>query len=145
MELHFTGSLDEFESLIGRTAVERPADLLAALDDLKATIMATAADVKVSLAKLNDDTNKLGAAITRVWDYVTAQGVAKDAKIAELQAKVAAGEAITAQDLQDFTDINDGITAADAPIQAIVAQLEAIGATPADPLPVADPIPDVPA
>ncbi len=108
------------------------------------SLMASGAEVKVNVQQLRDDTDAMAAAYAKAWDYATSVNAAKDAAIADLKAKVAAGEALNAESFAVYDEVNEDAVAADATVKAVTAQLNSIGASSADPLPTPDPIPPAP-
>lgn len=106
VHLHFDSSLS------GGATEQALIKILARLED----IMATVTSVKQLIVDLNDETNTLAAKVD-----------AQAATIADLKAKLAAGSAVSQEDL-------DAIAAALTPISD---RLKALGANPEAPIPPA--------
>lgn len=93
-----------------------------------------------ALATLNDTTNQLAAVVDSVVVSDQAEDDAFRAEIQTLKNQIAAGQAVTAADLDELTTGMGGSTAA---LTAVKAALEAMGSNPTNPLPpvVIDPLP----
>lgn len=104
-------------------------------------LMADITLAKDQLVALNTATNTLQTSVDDVIAADQAEDDAFRAEIAELKAQIAAGGAVTQQDLDDLAAGMGGTTAT---LQAISAALGQMGSNPSQPIPPVDIPPVVP-
>lgn len=146
MEINFKGTLEEFTATFRIPLAEWHVEVIALLNVLneKATIiMAHSLAAKEALAELNDVTNTMADAVGQIAANDQAEDDAFKAEIADLKAQLAAGKAITDEDIADLEAIATGTRARSATLKALEATLRATGSVPTDPIPVDPVIPPV--
>lgn len=149
MEVNFKGTIEEFTATFRLPLAEWHTEVISLLNEVKAqgtTIMANATLAKEALALLNERTNTLADAVGQLAASDQAEDDAFKAKISELEAKVTAGDAVTAEDIQAFADLASGTTARADAIKALEDALRAMGTNPTDPIPPVEipPVEEVP-
>lgn len=149
MRIEFDGFVDEFNAMFRVPLAEGHSDVISLLNEIKdqgINIMGNTTLAKEALEQLNVVTNKLADAVSEVAANDQAEDEAFRAKITELEAKVAAGETITAEDIAGLTELKESLGATAATIAALEQTLRSMGTSPADPIPEVEipPIEDVP-
>lgn len=85
-----------------------------------------------ALASLNETTNLISTAVTSVVAADQAEDDAFRAKIAELEAQIASGTQVTAEQLHELTE---GMGGTKATLEAVAASLASMGTNPTEPIP----------